>query len=375
MVEISKIILNVSRKFKHNRGIKKLSYLFNKYLKKVIHSEKDYIYLLGEKVLSHKKFLHLNGKKIEANLAKYQAAKYSDNLQKFPSVKSQKNYEVTVIVSLYKSDKYLDAFLYNLRSQSVFTKLEVVFVLVQGSQFEVNILTNFCKNFKNANLIEVKTRINLYQAWNIAISNSSAPLITNMNVDDCRRKDSIEIQTSCFNQNPSISVVYQDIFFIYDHRLNWKGIEEFGTRTNLPPVNLTDLIKFRLNSPHNAPMWKRSLHDELGLFDEIYASAGDFDFWIRCVLANKCFAKSSTAHVAYLINENGISTNQFSSSTFEEAAICEKYILQLERHFETEDDLMHFEIDSKIYLINSFLVANAEKFTLNFINNFKELNK
>lgn len=370
-----KIILNVSRKFKRSRGMKKLSYLFNKYLKKAIHSENDYIFLLGEKVLSRKKFLHLNEMKIEANLVKYQAARYSDDLQKFPSVKSQKNYEVTVIVSLYKSDKYLDVFLYNLRSQSVFTKLEVIFVLVQGSQFEVNILTNFCRYFENANLVEVNKRINLYQAWNMAISNSSAPLITNMNVDDYRREDSIEIQMSCFNQNPSISVVYQDIFFIHDHRLNWKGIEEFGTRTNLPPVNLTDLIKFRLNSPHNAPMWKRSLHDELGLFDEIYASAGDFDFWIRCVLANKFFTKSSSTHVAYLINEDGISTNQFSRSTFEEAAICEKYILQLESHFKTEEDLMHFEIDPKVYLVNSFLVENTDKFTLDFINNLKKLNK
>jgi hypothetical protein len=30
------------------------------------------------------------------------------------------------------------------------------------------------------------------------------------------------------------------------------------------------------------PMWRRSLHEKIGLFDERYMALGDADFWARC---------------------------------------------------------------------------------------------
>jgi hypothetical protein len=55
-------------------------------------------------------------------------------------------------------------------------------------------------------------------------------------------------------------------------------------------------------------MWRKSLHDELGLFDTRYRSAGDYEFWLRCVVAGKNFRKINTPHVVYYQNPKGIST-------------------------------------------------------------------
>jgi len=62
------------------------------------------------------------------------------------------------------------------------------------------------------------------------------------------------------------------------------------------------------NSPHNAPMWRRQLHSDVGMFDTSYRSAGDFDFWLRCVRAGKTFFKINDPHVVYFVNPEGLST-------------------------------------------------------------------
>ncbi len=55
-------------------------------------------------------------------------------------------------------------------------------------------------------------------------------------------------------------------------------------------------------------MWRRRLHDELGLFDTRYRSAGDYEFWLRCAAAGKVFHRVADPHVVYYQNPQGYST-------------------------------------------------------------------
>ena len=80
----------------------------------------------------------------------------------------------------------------------------------------------------------------------------------------------------------------------------------FGFKSELPIITKHNLLAF--NSPHNAPMWRKSLHDELGLFDTGYRSAGDYEFWVRCLSNHKTFGKINAPHVVYYQNPEGIST-------------------------------------------------------------------
>jgi hypothetical protein len=81
----------------------------------------------------------------------------------------------------------------------------------------------------------------------------------------------------------------------------------------------------QLNPPHNAPMWRRSLHDELGLFDTAFVSAGDYDFWMRCVLAGKTFYKLNDPHLAYYQNPQGLSTRRDTRGHEETRAVHRRY--------------------------------------------------
>jgi hypothetical protein len=72
-------------------------------------------------------------------------------------------------------------------------------------------------------------------------------------------------------------------------------------------------------------MWRRSIHDDIGYFNEIYKSAGDFDFWCRCLLANKTFFKINDPHVVYFQNPAGLSTKGDGVGSKEATEIMNKY--------------------------------------------------
>ena len=269
---------------------------------------------------------------------------------------------VAILISLYRSEAYLEKFLHNLREQTLFMISEPCLILVDPSPTELDLVTNFCKHFPNSKFAIVEKRISIYQAWNIAIKMTKAPYLTNMNVDDSRRFDSLQIQLETFYQHPWVDVVYQDFFFTLEPHLNWQLIEEMGFKTNLPPVTLIDLVLFGINSPHNGPMWRRDLHSELGLFNESLKSAGDYEFWITCAAGGKNFFKSADAHLSYYVNPHGMSTTAMSPSTSEEKMIQDEWKTNYKKQlktFEYKTTISLPETNADIKLLQLYLDSLA----------------
>ena len=239
------------------------------------------------------------------------------------------NPQATVLSSLYRSDKFLDSFLENLRKQTIFHELEIMFVLVMPSDYELNLCRIFANNYSNVKMMVSENLISIYEAWNWGIINSSSPYITNMNADDLRRPDSIQIQVETADKNMWADVIYQDVIYSLDRTMSWETIEKLNFRSHLGPVSVGSLLA-GLNFPHNGPLWRRELHDELGLFDINFKSAGDFDFWLRCALVNKRFLKVRDTHVSYFINPEGMSTKIDGPGSMEAALIGSRALKKLE---------------------------------------------
>jgi hypothetical protein len=89
------------------------------------------------------------------------------------------------------------------------------------------------------------------------------------------------------------------------------------------------MMNLGFNPPHNAPMWRRRVHDEVGLFDETFRSAGDFDLWVRAFIKGSKFLKMGEIHASYYFNPDGISTTVGGASLDETGrilAICHQEI-------------------------------------------------
>lgn len=214
---------------------------------------------------------------------------------------------VSIITSLYRGGVFIESFLENITSQTIFADhCELLIVDANSPEGELEKAEPFLKRFPNIRYRRHTSRIGIYEAWNLCIQDARGEYCTNANLDDCRRNDSLELQASTLDALPFVDVVYQNVLYSYGENMPFPEIESFGFATDMPIISRYNLLEF--NSPHNGPMWRKSLHDEIGLFNADYKSAADFDFWTRCVAAGKTFYKINDPHVAYYVNPEGLST-------------------------------------------------------------------
>ncbi len=216
---------------------------------------------------------------------------------------------VSVLCSMYRTGELLESFLSGLVAQTIFSFTEFILVLVDPTEHERETCERFAAAHENVVLLVSEQRIGIYDAWNLGVSVARGEFITNMNVDDVRAPESLETQAALLDQFSWVDVVYQDVMVSLDSRLGWNAVSRTGAKLGVTKSSRTTFASYR-NPPHNAPMWRRALHDEVGLFDTSLVSAGDFDFWYRCAAAGKIFFNVSQAHVGYFINPEGLSTRK-----------------------------------------------------------------
>lgn len=231
---------------------------------------------------------------------------------------------VTAIASLYKGGAYIQDFLKNMTDQSIFKDYaELIIIDANSPENESVIIEKFSKDFPNIKYKRYDYRVGIYDAWNIGIKASEGQFLTNTNMDDVRRHDSLERQAAALLELPFVDVVYQDFYYAFDKNVPYDDIAYLGAKSKVGMV--TPHTMFTSNPPHNAPMWRKSLHDELGLFDGSYKSAGDYEFWMRCLTAGKLFYKLNDPHATYFQNPHGLSTSRETPGIVESKRITKKY--------------------------------------------------
>jgi len=214
---------------------------------------------------------------------------------------------VSAVASLYRGGDYIVQFLDNITSQTIFTECcELIIVDADSPENEYEVIASYMKRFPNIVYHRAETRIGIYEAWNVGVRMARGKYVTNTNLDDLRRRDSFERQVEILEKFPFVDVAYQDFYYSFDGMASVAKSAAVGVKSDVPVITPYNLM--RSNSPHNAPMWRRKLHDEVGFFDENYKSAGDYDFWLRCVEAKKVFYKINDPHVVYFVNPQGLST-------------------------------------------------------------------
>jgi GT2 family glycosyltransferase len=226
-----------------------------------------------------------------------------------------KGIKVSVITSLYKGGKYIEAFLDNITSQSIFDRCELIIIDADSPEGEQEVIGRYAARFPQIVNVRLPYRAPIYTAWNVAIKRARGRYLTNANVDDMRRVDSLELQAATLDNLPFVDVVYQDITYSLEPLLSYDQASEIGATSMLRPATRHSIMEHNL--PHNAPMWRRRLHNDIGLFDETLQSAADWEFWIRALMADKTFYKLNDPHVVYYANPQGVSTKRLGPALAE----------------------------------------------------------
>tara|TARA_B100000287_G_scaffold86833_1_gene79457 strand:- start:64615 stop:66243 length:1629 start_codon:yes stop_codon:yes gene_type:complete len=221
-------------------------------------------------------------------------------------LKKAKNPKVSIITSLYKGDDHIEEFLKNITSQTIFSDCELIIINANSPGNECSVVKKYMESFSNIIYQKLDYDPGIYGCWNIAIEKSSGEFLTNANLDDCRSKQQIEILLHHLSNNPDVDLVYSECYVT--HKPNEKFSENSSQYNVYPVANFSKQAMIKC-LPGCMPLWRRSMHKNIGLFNEKLKSAGDWDMWLRSVQNGSKFLKVDGIYGLYYHNPKGLSTN------------------------------------------------------------------
>lgn len=111
-----------------------------------------------------------------------------------------------------------------------------------------------------------------------------------------------EFEEFCENREEKINIIkktaLRDRYSIYVRYTDFSFVDMF-----VDWHNNGEIISY--NIPHCSPVWRKSLHDRFGFFDETnYGTYADKEFWLRCSSGGAVFNLIQEPLVLYLENPN-----------------------------------------------------------------------
>lgn len=232
--------------------------------------------------------------------------------------------KLSLITSLYNADQFIEPFLKNITSTRLFSRCELIIVDADSPGNELNIIKAFQNEFSNIKYVKTEKRIGIYEAWNFAIRMAQAPYLSNANVDDLHCRNHFSTLIKFLDSNTEIKVAYGNFYYSIEPNIYPWMAKKINIKSKLPLTTKHNLLDF--NAPHCTPIWRKSIHNEIGYFDEKFKSAGDWEFWLRAAKCNQKFGQIQKPLSIYYLNPKGISTSSDSRDSIEQRMIRSQYL-------------------------------------------------
>lgn len=188
---------------------------------------------------------------------------------------------VSAIVSTYNAESFFRGCLQNLLEQTLYKKgqLEIIIINSGSLQNEEAIAHEFMAHYPNIRYLRTE-RESIYSAWNRAIGLAHGKYLANANTDDRHRNDAFEVMAHALDQH-DVALVYVDA--LITSASNETFAQNSAERAWLLPDFTIRQVLF--DCPFGCQvMWRASAHDAIGMFDDSYKRAGDYEFFLRLAL-------------------------------------------------------------------------------------------
>lgn len=213
-------------------------------------------------------------------------------------------YLVSAIVSVYNCERFIEGCLQDLEDQTIASAVEIIVINSGSQQNEETIIRRFQERFDNIVYIKTEERETIYKAWNRGIKIATGKYITNANTDDRHREDAFEIMVNVLEHNEDVDLVYANLIVTNNENESFDKhvpIRYVNCATPEPNALIALLLKGCFVGPQ--PMWRKSIHNSIGLFDESLEVVGDYEFWLR--MSEKCQFQHINEYLGlYLNNPN-----------------------------------------------------------------------
>ena len=213
--------------------------------------------------------------------------------------------KVSVVVPAYNVRSYIEDALVSLERQS-FQEFEVIVVDDGSSDGTFEVVKPFCERDSRFQLLQKQNR-GLSSARNHGIRHARADYIALLDGDDAYEPDKLATHVALLDSAAEVGVVYSASRVLReDGRPTFMHLSGKPVRSD--PI-LALLCKNFIGHGSNA-VFRRSLFDEVGEFDEALRSSEDVDFWLRIAATQRWrFYREPRALCCYRVRPSGLSFN------------------------------------------------------------------
>ncbi len=218
---------------------------------------------------------------------------------------SSQQKKVSILLSCYNATSLIKDYIDFLLKPEIVEHCTLIAVNFPFSHSDPEIVVKNLERYPDIILINSDNNVSLYDAWNVAIKSATTEFVSNLNLDDRVSSDYYSFGVT------QLQKMNADIFSSFSIRTSVIGVESDDAQkqthldyqrfvnNNTIRYYINDLISInkdriiKKSIPHCAPIWKRSLHDELGYFNsKRFDFCADFEFWLRAIAVKKAFVVS-----------------------------------------------------------------------------------
>ncbi len=249
--------------------------------------------------------------------------------------------EVTVLMSVYNGEKYLNESIESILNQT-FANIEFLIIDDASTDSSREIILSY--DDPRITLVDNKENIGLTSSLNKGLEIAEGEYIARMDADDISMPQRLEKQVSFMNENPNVGVCGTMVQFIdYDGKVvNWR----YNNRVMLKDEDMKAQLLFRPCFLHPTVIYRSVLlKSNSMIYDDLHRRySQDYYLWYK--LSSLCeFANIPRALLYYRIHEDQLSkqkkNDQKISSINIMSIILENF---LERELTPEEKIKHTKI-------------------------------
>jgi len=180
------------------------------------------------------------------------------------------NPKISVVMSVYNGEKHLRESIESILNQ---TSTDFEFIIVNDGSTDAS--PQIIKSYDDARtrIINNKKNIGLTKSLNKAIKEARGEYIARQDADDISLPNRLELQLEFLEKHPEVALLGTGIYVINE---NGDEIEKRIMHPN-PKKSLLKGNRFI----HGSVMFRKSVIDELGAYNETLKYSQDYELWLR----------------------------------------------------------------------------------------------